>query len=70
MKNNNDNPAGNGKRCNLDKESECRKYMYNGIVYVVDGRYTQPKNDGTDKTFADRIVDYIGSEFSDLLDAS
>lgn len=45
-----------------------REYKINGVTYVVDGRYTDPKNDGTDKTFADRIEDFIGSEFAELTD--
>ncbi|MBO4692764.1 MAG: ABC transporter ATP-binding protein [Clostridia bacterium] len=30
--------------------------------------YTEEKKDGTDKTFADRIEDFIGSEFAELTD--
>ena len=45
-----------------------REYKINGVTYVVDGRYTEPKNDGMDKTFADRIEDFIGSEFAELTD--
>ena len=45
-----------------------REYKMNGVTYVVNGRYTEPKNDGTDKTFSDRIEDFIGSEFAELTD--
>ena len=45
-----------------------REYKIGGVTYVVDGRYAEPKNDGTDKTFKDRIEDFIGSEFAELTD--
>lgn len=45
-----------------------REYKINGVTYVVDGRYTEEKKDGTDKTFGDRIEDFIGSEFAELTD--
>ena len=45
-----------------------REYKINGVTYVVSGQYHEEKNDGTDKTFADRIEDFIGSEFAELTD--
>ena len=45
-----------------------REYKTNGVTYVVSGQYHEKKNDGTDKTFADRIEDFIGSEFAELTD--
>ena len=45
-----------------------REYKIGGVTYVVDGRYAERKNDGTDKTFGDRIEDFIGSEFAELTD--
>ena len=45
-----------------------REYKICGVTYVVDGRYAERKNDGTDKTFGDRIEDFIGSEFAELTD--
>ena len=45
-----------------------REYKINGVTYVVSGQYQEEKNDGTDKTFADRIEDFIGSEFAELTD--
>ena len=45
-----------------------REYKINGVTYVVSGQYHDEKNDGTDKTFADRIEDFIGSEFAELTD--
>ena len=45
-----------------------REYKINGVTYVVSGQYTEEKKDGTDKTFADRIEDFIGSEFAELTD--
>ena len=52
----------------LGLKSGHREYKINGVTYVVDGRYTEEKKDGTDKTFADRIEDFIGSEFAELTD--
>ena len=52
----------------LGRASGHREYKIGGVTYVVDGRYAEPKNDGTDKTFGDRIEDYIGSEFAELTD--
>ncbi len=43
-----------------------REYKINGVIYVVSGEYAEEKKDGTDKTFADRIEDFIGSEFAEL----
>ena len=45
-----------------------REYKIGDVTYVVDGRYAEPRDDGTDKTFADRIEDFIGSEFAELTD--
>ncbi len=45
-----------------------REYKIGDVTYVISGEYTEAKNDGTDKTFADRIEDYIGSEFAELTD--
>ncbi|MBR5620379.1 MAG: hypothetical protein IKW76_11635 [Clostridia bacterium] len=45
-----------------------REYKINGVTYVVSGQYHDEKKDGTDKTFADRIEDFIGSEFAELTD--
>ncbi|MBR5618846.1 MAG: hypothetical protein IKW76_03855 [Clostridia bacterium] len=45
-----------------------REYKINGVTYVVSGQYHEEKKDGTDKTFADRIEDFIGSEFAELTD--
>lgn len=45
-----------------------REYKINGVTYVVSGQYSEEKRDGTDKTFADRIEDFIGSEFAELTD--
>ena len=45
-----------------------REYKVNGVTYVVSGQYHDEKKDGTDKTFADRIEDFIGSEFAELTD--
>ena len=45
-----------------------REYKINGVNYVVLGQYRDEKKDGTDKTFADRIEDFIGSEFAELTD--
>ena len=45
-----------------------REYKINGVTYVVSGQYSEEKKDGTDKTFADRIEDFIGSEFAELTD--
>ena len=52
----------------LGRASGHREYKIGGVTYVVDGRYAEPKNDGTDKTFGDRIEDFIGSEFAELTD--
>ena len=52
----------------LGRASGHREYKIGGVTYVVDGRYTDEKKDGTDKTFADRIEDFIGSEFAELTD--
>ena len=52
----------------LGRASGHREYKIGGMTYVVDGRYAEPKNDGTDKTFGDRIEDFIGSEFAELTD--
>jgi hypothetical protein len=45
-----------------------REYKIGDVTYVISGEYTEAKNDGTDKTCADRIEDYIGSEFAELTD--
>ena len=45
-----------------------REYKINGVTYVVSGQYHEEKKDGTDKTFDDRIEDFIGSEFAELTD--
>ena len=45
-----------------------REYKVNGVTYVVSGQYHEEKKDGTDKTFSDRIEDFIGSEFAELTD--
>ena len=45
-----------------------REYKINGVTYVVSGQYHEEKKDDTDKTFADRIEDFIGSEFAELTD--
>ena len=45
-----------------------REYKINGVTYVVSGQYRDEKKDGTDKTFKDRIEDFIGSEFAELTD--
>ena len=52
----------------LGKASGHREYKIGGVTYVVDGRYAETKSDGTDKTFKDRIEDFIGSEFAELTD--
>ena len=45
-----------------------REYKIGSVTYVVSGQYHEKKKDGTDKTFADRIEDFIGSEFAELTD--
>ena len=45
-----------------------REYKLGSVTYVVSGQYHEEKKDGTDKTFADRIEDFIGSEFAELTD--
>ena len=43
-----------------------REYRIGDMTYIVEGRYSKAKNDGTDKTFANRIEEFIGSEFAEL----
>ena len=43
-----------------------RQYQINGVNYVVDGRFAKPKRDGEDKTLADKVEDFVASDFADL----
>jgi len=43
-----------------------REYKMNDVTYVVDGRFAKPTCSDKDKTLADKIEKYVGSEFADL----
>ena len=43
-----------------------REYNINGVNYVVSGKYEKSKLSGEDKTLADRVEDYVDSEFASL----
>ena len=43
-----------------------RQYQINGVNYVVDGRFAEPKKNGEDKTLADKVEDFVTSDFADL----
>ena len=43
-----------------------REYNMNGVNYVVSGRFEKSKLTEEDKTLADRVEDYVGSEFASL----
>ena len=51
----------------LGLKSGHREYNINGVTYGWEGLLALFA-DGTDKTFADRIEDFIGSEFAELTD--
>lgn len=43
-----------------------REYRMNDVTYVVNGRFAKPTHSEKDKTLADKIEQFVGSEFADL----